>query len=178
MEPMMKDSRMMATALSIATFASAIVTGCSGFGGASDASLDTNYEAVERNAPMFFLDMPSTASANATFSITTWVLLKPGTAGLLPKLRSFQAVSDTASKTVKVIGSITAFDLKPGRTASGLAKPMAATESVKVSVPAGTYEVQIPTEYYTTEHPELYNSDGSPMGPYPQPVSTKSIIVQ
>lgn len=176
----MKPSLFTAATLTLVALTAALIAGCDGlmFGGSSPVALDPNFEAVERKASLFYLDTPATASPEATFSITTWVLLKPGSAGPLPKLRKFQAVADNASKTIMVTGNVAEFDLKPGKTASTPSKPMAATLSLEVSAPAGTYEIQISPDYFTTEHPELFKPDGSPLGSYPQPIATQSISIQ
>jgi len=176
----MKPSLMTVAALSIVALGAALnaCCNCGMICSSSPMALDPNYEAVERKASMFYLDTPTTASPDATFSITTWVLLKPGSAGPLPKLRNFQAVANIASRTIAVTGNVVEFDLKPGKTASTPSKPMAATLSLEVSAPAGTYEIQIPPDYFTMEHPELYKPDGSPLGSYPQPRATQSITVQ
>jgi hypothetical protein len=131
---------------------------------------------------MFALNAPATASANATFSITPWVVISAGSWPLIPDAivpSSFIATVDAASKTITVTGQVTRTNVNPAAAcpAPALAtRPTAATVSVAASASSGTYTILIPAAEFTTQAPQPYGPT-DPMGPVPPPAATRSIVI-
>lgn len=135
---------------------------------------------VERPAPMFYLDAPAVVTADATFSVEPWVLLS-APALTIDEIRpqTFVAEVDLAAKRVMVRGAITRHEANPEANCSFPAiymMPKAATLSVPVSLPAGTYELAIAPNSVTTEKPPYTPTE--PNRTYPGPLATRSIVVQ
>lgn len=136
--------------------------------------------AVSKPAPMFYLDAPAVATAGATFSVEPWVLLS-GPALKLDEIRpgTFTATVDLDAKRVTVQGMITRHEANPEAACEFPAMymlPKAATVSVPVTLPAGTYELAIAPDSVTTEKPPT-----TPLEPnqtYPGPLATRSIVVE
>lgn len=136
--------------------------------------------AVERPAPMFYFDAPQVASADATVSLEPWVLLS-APALKVDEIRpaSFKAEVDLEAKRVTIRGAITRHEMNPEAECAFPAiymLPQAATLSVPVVLPAGTYEVAIATESFTTEKPPYTPTD--PDRVYPGPLATRSLLVE
>ncbi|MNX22198.1 hypothetical protein D3C86_521770 [compost metagenome] len=135
---------------------------------------------VERPAPMFYLDAPQVASAGATFSVEPWVLLS-APVQVIDAIRpeTFVAEVDLAAKKVTLRGKITRHEANPQANCGFPAiymLPKAATLSVPVSLPAGTYELAIAADSFNPEKPPY-----TPMEPnrtYPGPLATRSIVVE
>lgn len=135
---------------------------------------------VVRSAPMFYLGAPQVATAGATFSVEPWVLLS-APALEIDQIRpgSFVAEVDLAAKRVTVRGSITRHEVNPEAECAFPAMymlPKAATLSVPVSLPAGTYELAIAIDSFTAEKPPYTPSE--PNRTYPGPQATRSIVVE
>lgn len=173
--------------LALALCVPVIVTGCSAEflsllkpNASNPNQRDDCTRAVERPAPMFYLDAPAVATAGATISLEPWVLLS-APALKIDEIRpqTFVAEVDHAAKRVTVRGAITRHEANPQANCEFPAiymLPQAATVSVPVSLPAGTYELAIATESFTTEKPPYTPTE--PNRTYPGPLATRSIIVQ
>jgi hypothetical protein len=134
--------------------------------------------AMNQPAPLFYVEAPSTASANVAFTLTPWVLLAPGTSGSLPKFGLLSAQVDPVNHTITVSGKSTRFDLKPGATPPARVSPAtAATQSITATASAGTYEIRIPADSFVSEIPPLLDWNGNPME-HPQPMATRSITIE
>lgn len=143
-------------------------------------SNDDCYVSTVRPAPMFYLDAPATASADATISIEPWVLLSAPVVKIdeiQPK--SFEAEVDHDAKRVTLRGSITRYEANPKADCAFPAIymiPTVATLSVPVVLPAGTYELAIAADSFIDQHPPV-----TPIEPdriYPGPLATRSIVIE
>ena len=173
--------------LALALCVPVILTGCSADllsflqpNGSNPKQRDDCTLPVEKPAPMFYLDAPAIATAGATVSLEPWVLLS-APALEIDEIRpqTFVADVDLAAKRVTIRGGITRHEVNPEANCEFRAiymLPQAATFSVPVSLPAGTYELAIATECFTTEKPPYTPTD--PNRYYPGPLATRSIVVQ
>ncbi len=135
--------------------------------------------ALERPAPMFYLSAPATASAAATISIEPWVLLSAPVLKI-DELRpqTFAADVDHQARRVTIRGSITRHEANPEADCAFPAMymmPKAATLSVPLSLPAGTWELAISTASFTTEKPPYHPAE--PNAAYPGPQATRSLVI-
>ncbi len=141
---------------------------------------DDCYVAVVRPAPMFYLDAPHVAAAGATISLEPWVLRSAPIAKideiLLP---TFEAKVDLVNQRVTLVGSIERYEANPEADCAFPAiymVPQAATLSVPVVLPAGTYEVAIASDSFITEQPPAIPYE--PNRVYPGPQATRSLRVE
>lgn len=145
--------------------------GSSTIGGTADEC----YREVDKPAPMFYVGVSGPVSANATFSLVPHVVVS----GPLNKwdellLDSFSATLDADTKTVTVSGSIRRYE---GNPEADCAYPMiylapkAATLSLPIALPAGTYTVRIASESVLSDLP------GDVQGDNPSPQATQSLVV-
>ncbi len=175
--------RLQALRVLIFAFGAAAAAGCDALlpwlGGGDRDCLVT----VQIPAPMFHVAAPATASAGVPFKITPWVLR---TSGSYPRgdqvvPESFAATVDAAARTIKVSGSISRTNVRPGTNCAVPAMavlPSAATLSLEVTAPAGTYTVSIPPENFTTEVPQLFGLPNEPPNGYPPAQASRSVTVQ
>lgn len=137
---------------------------------------------VEQPAPMFYVEAPQTASAGATISVTPWVRLEAPVARSDELLSdSFEASVDHAAKTVTLRGSIRRYQANPKGDCAFPAIymfPTAATYSLEIALPAGSYTVAIASDSYTATHPPAQPHPGLPATQYPGPQATRSLIVE
>ena len=135
---------------------------------------------VTQPAPMFYLGAPATASVGATVSLEPWVLLSAPVLIIdAVKPETFEAVVDHAAKRVTVKGAITRHEANPGANCGFPAMymmPKAATLSVPVTLSAGTWELAIATDSFTTEKPQFHPNDPNPNAP--GPLATRSIVIE
>lgn len=135
---------------------------------------------AQRPAPIFHLQAPAVASAGVPFTVIPWVVLsapvqKPDV--LLPE--TFEVRVDHAAKRVTIVGSILRYEAAPKAGCSFPAiymVPQAATMSVKTVLPAGTYELAIASDSFTSEKPPAPHHD--PYRIYPSPQATRSLRVE
>lgn len=143
---------------------------------------DDCYLTVEQPAPMFYVEAPQTASAGATISLTPWVTLEAPVARsdeLLPE--TFEAHVDHAARTVTLRGSIRRYQANPEGNCAYPAiymVPKAATHSLAIALPAGTYTVAIASDSFSATQPPAQPHPGEPATQYPGPQATRSLIVE
>jgi hypothetical protein len=136
--------------------------------------------ALERPAPMFYVSAPATTSAGVTVTLEPWVLLSAPVLKIDEiRPQTFVAEVDHPTKRVTIRGSITRHEANPEADCAFPAMymmPKAATLSVPLSLPAGTWEVAIATDSFTTEKPPYHPAE--PNATYPGPQATRSLVVE
>lgn len=152
----------------------AVAAGCAWLGGTPTGSCYTTRLA---DARLFAVEAPATASANATVSLTPWVSLTASVTKLdQVATPSFKAEVDVAARTITVSGQVVRTEATPG---SGCTYPLLAVPpepaslSVEFTAPAGTYDIRIPSAFFTSDRPHAV-----PSMKLPEAAATRSLVLE